>query len=87
MSNELHWLVPLGETTQGACRRGVEFEDVIPPADYGGLESPLGCLGYCSGQRCYGIELTLRAARADRRRTTMSASRRLILQCGRFRPS
>jgi hypothetical protein len=87
MSNELHWLVPLGETTRGACRRAVEFEDFIPPANYGGLESPLGLMGYSRTHRCYGIELTLRAVLANRRRTTMSASRRAIIQCGRFRPS
>jgi hypothetical protein len=87
MSNELHWLVPLGETTGGACRHGVEFEDVIPRANYGGLESPLGLMGYSRTQRCYGIELTLRAALDNRTRTTMSASRRTIIQCGRFRPN
>ena len=85
MSNELHWLVPLGETTRGACRRRIEFEDVIPPDNYGGLESPLGCLGYCRAHRCYGIQLTLRAVLDDRRRTRVSASRRAIVQCGRFR--
>jgi hypothetical protein len=87
MSNELHWLVPLGETTRGACRHGVEFVDVIPPANYGGLESPLGLMGNSRTQRCYGIELTLRAVLDNRSRTTMSASRRTIIQCGRFRPS
>jgi hypothetical protein len=84
MENELHWLVPLGETG-GACRRDVEFEDVIPPANYGGLESPLGLMGYSRTHRCYGIQFTLRALLANRRRTAMSASRRAILQCGRFR--
>jgi hypothetical protein len=86
MTNELHWLVPLGETTSGACRRGVVFEDVIPPANYGGLESPLGLMGYSRTHRCYGIELTLRAVLDNRRHTTMSSSRRAIVQCGRFRP-
>jgi hypothetical protein len=86
MSNELHWLVPLGETARGACRRGVVFEDVIPPANYGGLESPLGLMGYSRTHRCYGIELTLRAVLDDRRHTTMSSSRRAIVHCGRFRP-
>jgi hypothetical protein len=85
MFDELHWLVPLGETTTGACRRGVEFEDIIPPDDYGGVESPLGCLGYCRRSRCYGIHLTLRAVVADRSRTRTAASRRAIIQCGRFR--
>jgi hypothetical protein len=83
MSNELSWLVSLGET-RGACG-DVEFEDVIPPANYGGLESPLGCLGYCRGYRCYGVQFTLRAVLDDRRHTPMSASKRAIVQCGRFR--
>ena len=83
MSNELSWLVPLGEGT-GVCK-DVAFEDVIPPANYGGLESPLGCLGYCRRYRCYGIQFTLRAVLVDRRKhTPMSASRRAIIQCGRF---
>jgi hypothetical protein len=83
MENELHWLVPLGET-RGVCGE-VEFEDVIPPSNYGGLESPLGCLGYCRRHRCYGIQFTLRAVLDNRRRTATSASRRAIIQCGRFR--
>lgn len=83
MSNELDWLVPLGET-RAVCGN-VEFEDVIPPANYGGLESPLGCLGYCRKDRCYGIQFTLRAVLDNHRRTAMSASRRAIIQCGRFR--
>jgi hypothetical protein len=87
MSDELHWLVPLGETTRGACRRAVVFEDVIPPANYGGLESPLGLMGYSRTHRCYGIELTLRAVIDNRSRTATSASRRAIIQCGRFRRS
>jgi hypothetical protein len=82
MENELHWLVPLGET-RGTCG-GVELEDVIPPANYGGLESPLGCLGYCRGYRCYGVQFTLRAVLDDRRHTPMSASKRAVIQCGRF---
>jgi hypothetical protein len=82
MQNELHWLVPLGETSRGACR-DIDFEDVIPPSEYGGLESPLGCLGYCGGYRCYGIQLTLKAL--GRKNTAMSARRRTIVQCGRFR--
>jgi hypothetical protein len=84
MSNELHWLVPLGET-RAVCGN-VEFEDVIPPANYGGLESPLGLMGYSRTHRCYGIQFTLRAVLDNRRRTAMSASRRTIIQCGRFRP-
>ena len=84
MFKELSWLVSLGEGS-GVCD-DIEFEDVIPPANYGGLESPLGCLGYCRGYRCYGIQFTLRAVLANRRHTAMSASRRAIVQCGRFRP-
>lgn len=84
MFNELHWLVPLGET-RGVCGN-VEFEDVIPPANYGGLESPLGFMGYSRTHRCYGIHFTLRAVLDNPRRTAMSASRRAIIQCGRFRP-
>jgi hypothetical protein len=83
MSNELHWLVSLGET-RAVCGN-VEFEDVIPPANYGGLESPLGLMGYNRTHRCYGIQFTLRAVLDNRRRTEMSASRRTIIQCGRFR--
>jgi hypothetical protein len=85
MSNELHWLVPLGET-RDVCGN-VEFEDVIPPSNYGGLESPLGLMGYSRTHRCYGIEFTLRAVLDNRSRTAMSASRRAIVQCGRFGPS
>jgi hypothetical protein len=84
METELHWLVPLGES-RGACG-DVQFEDVIPPSNYGGLESPLGCLGYCRGYRCYGIQFMLRTVLVDhRKRTPMSASKRAIIQCGRFR--
>lgn len=84
MSNELHWLVSLGET-RAVCGN-VEFEDVIPPANYGGLESPLGLMGYSRTHRCYGIQFTLRAVLDNGRRTAMSASRRAVIQCGRFRP-
>jgi hypothetical protein len=86
LDNDLHWLVSLGETG-GACRY-VEFEDVIPPENYGGVESPLGALGYSDTHRCYGVRLTLRAAlgSADQRTwKPISASRRVIIQCGRFR--
>jgi hypothetical protein len=43
LDNDLYWIVPLGETRR-VCG-DVEFEDVIPPNNYGGLESPLGLLG------------------------------------------
>lgn len=84
MFNELHWLVPLGET-RDVCG-SVEFEDVIPPSNYGGLESPLGLMGYSRTHRCYGIQFALSAVLDNRSRTAMSASRRAIIQCGRFRP-
>ena len=82
LDNELHWLVPLGET-RAVCGN-VEFEDFIPPSNYGGVESPLGGMGYSRRHRCYGIRLTLRAV-LERR--DVAASRRAIIQCGRFRPS
>jgi hypothetical protein len=88
LDNDLHWLVSLGETRR-VCG-DVEFEDVIPPANYGGLESPLGALGYSNTHRCYGVRLTFRAAleRADHTGSKpISASKRAIIQCGRFRPS
>jgi hypothetical protein len=84
--NELHWLVPLGET-RGACGN-VEFEDVIPPDNYGGLESPLGVLGHT--RACYGVQLTLRAILDSRGRAAskpISAGKRAIIQCRRFGPS
>lgn len=84
MFNELHWLVPLGET-RGACRN-VLFEDVLPPANYGGIESPLGIMGQTRAHRCYGIRFTLTAVLDTAERMATSASRRAIIQCGRFRP-
>src|SRR4051794_7836669 len=77
VDNDLYWVVSLGET-RSACGY-VEFEDVIPPENYGGVESPLGALGYSDRYRCYGVELTLRAAlgSVDQRTSTpISASRR-----------
>jgi hypothetical protein len=88
VDNDLYWVVSLGET-RGACGY-VEFEDVIPPENYGGVESPLGALGYSDRYRCYGVGLTLRAAlgSADQRTSVpISATRRTIVQCGRFHPS
>jgi hypothetical protein len=88
LDNGLYWVVSLGET-RGACGN-VEFEDLIPPDNYGGLESALGVLGYSSLYHCYGVQLTLRAVlgSADRRTSQpISASRRAIVQCGRFHPS
>jgi hypothetical protein len=85
--NDLYWLVPLGETS-GVCR-DVEFEDVIPPDNYGGLESALGVLGHT--RACYAVQLTLRAIldrAGDAMSTTISASKRAIIQCRRrFGPS
>jgi hypothetical protein len=88
LDNDLHWLVPLGETRR-ICGN-IEFEDVIPPENYGGLESPLGALGYSRLHRCYGVRLTLRAALEGpnhEKATPVSANRRAIILCGRFRPS
>jgi len=88
LANDLYWLVSLGETRK-VCG-DVEFEDVIPPANYGGLESPLGAMGYSRIHRCYGVRLTLRAVLESRDRTgstPISASKRAIILCGRFRPS
>jgi hypothetical protein len=85
VDNDLYWVVSLGET-RGACGY-VVFEDVIPPQNYGGVESPLGALGYSDRYRCYGVRLTLRAAlgRPDQpTQTRISATRRAIVQCGRF---
>jgi hypothetical protein len=79
-------VVSLGET-RGACGY-VEFEDVIPPENYGGAESALGGLGYT--HRCYGVRLTLRAVLESADNSTskpISASNRTIIQCGRFHPS
>jgi hypothetical protein len=87
MDDELHWLVSLGESTE-KCGR-VTFEDVIPPDDYQGLESPLGVMGFTPSARCYGIQLTLRAgleSHSATRLTPISATRRTVIQCGRFRP-
>jgi hypothetical protein len=86
VDNDLYWVVSLGET-RGSCGY-LEFEDMIPPENYGGVESALGALGYSNKYRCYGVQLTVRAAlaSADQRSSTMiAASRRTIIQCGRFR--
>jgi hypothetical protein len=84
--NDLYWLVPLGET-RGVCG-DVEFEDVIPPDNYGGLESALGVLGHT--RACYGVQLTLRAILDSPGRATskrISAGKRAIIQCRSFGPS
>jgi hypothetical protein len=84
--NDLYWVVSLGET-QRACG-WVTFEDVIPAENYGGLESSLGRLGY-GRYRCYGVRLTVRAvlSSVDQRSSTpIAATRRAIVQCGRFHP-
>ena len=88
VDNDLYWVVSLGET-RGACGY-LDFEDVIPPENYGGAESALGVMGYSDKYRCYGIRLTVRASlgSADQRTVTpVAASRRAIIQCGRFHPS
>jgi hypothetical protein len=87
VDSDLYWVVSLGET-RGACGY-LDFEDIIPPEDYGGVESALGVLGYSDKYRCYGVQLTLRASvgSADQRTSTpVTASRRTIVHCGRFRP-
>jgi len=87
VDNDLYWVVSLGEG-RGACGY-IAFEDVIPPENYGGVESALGALGYSDRYRCYGVQLTLRAALADatqRTSTPISAIRRAIVECGRFHP-
>ena len=88
LDNDLYWQVTLGETQQ-ACGY-VDFKDVITPDNYGGVESPLGALGYSTLYHCYGVQLTFRAVlgSADHKTSApISASRRTIVQCGRFRPS
>lgn len=89
VENDLYWVVSLGEATPSACEY-VVFQDVIPPENYGGVESALGALGYSRTHRCYGIQLTVRAVlmSVDGKTSKLtSASRRVIIQCGRFRPS
>lgn len=84
--NDLYWVVSLGETLR-PCG-WVRFEDVIPPESYGGLETALGRLGY-GRYRCYGVQLTVRAVLSSfdqRSSTPISATRRAIVQCGRFHP-
>lgn len=86
VDNDLYWLVSLGET-RAVCGN-VDFDDVIPPTHYGGLESPLSAMGYSRFHRCYGVRLTLRAVleTPDQTASTpISASKRAIVQCGRFR--
>jgi hypothetical protein len=85
VDNDLYWVVSLGET-RGACRH-LTFEDVIPPENYGGVESALGALGYSDRYRCYRVQLTLRAAlrrTGQSTSTPVSATRRAVVQCGRF---
>jgi hypothetical protein len=82
LANDLYWIVPLGETRR-VCG-DVEFEDVIPPDNYGGLES---ALGYLRG--CYAVHLMFNAILESPNRgtfTPISAGKRVILQCGRFGP-
>jgi hypothetical protein len=88
VENDVYWVVALGE--HGNACNDLQFEDVIPPDNYGGAESSLGVLGYSTKYHCYGVKLTLLAAisNSDQRTyTPISASRRTIIQCGRFRPS
>ncbi len=85
VDNDLYWVVSLGES--GRVCRYLTFEDVIPPENYGGVESALGVLGFSDRYHCYGVQLTLRAAleSADQKTSTpISTTRRTIVQCGRF---
>lgn len=83
--NDLYWIVPLGEG-HGVCGV-VEFEDVIPPTNYAGVES---ALGFYPGRRgCYGVQLTINAIieSADRKITTpVSAHKRAVIRCGPVPP-
>jgi hypothetical protein len=88
LQNDLYWVVSFGETVN-VCG-DVTIEDVIPPANYGGVESPLGALGYSRTLRCYGVRLTLNALLENAGHTAsrpISGSAHAIVQCGRFRPS
>lgn len=88
VDNDLYWVVPLGEDAAGACR-SVGFEDVIPPDNYGGVESALGAMGYSKARRCYGVQLTVRAAldsAGGKTSRPVFASKRAVIQCGKFRP-
>jgi hypothetical protein len=69
---QAHWLVPFGETWRGPCGP-VEIEDPVPPEHYGGVHA----LG--NPRSCYGARLTIQA---EGRR----ASKRILVQCGGFRP-
>jgi len=89
VDNDLYWVVSLGEATPSACE-SVVFQDVIPPENYGGVESALGALGYSRAHHCYGIKLTLRAVLVSvdgKTSMPISATRRVVIQCGRFHPS
>ena len=85
VDNDLHWLVTLGENS--ALCGEVDFDDVIEPRNYAGLESDLGVLGYSSTLRCYGVQLTFRAVLGTTNGSTrIAATKRVIVQCGRFGP-
>jgi hypothetical protein len=82
MTNDVYWIVPFGET--GRVCRVLDFDDVVPPDNYQGVESALGHLR----GRCYGVRLTIEGVFLGRRRDSppISASRRAIVQCSRFGP-
>jgi hypothetical protein len=83
MANDLHWLVPWGEAHR-ACDVFVA-EDMIPPDNYGGVESPLG-----NPQHCWGVQLQIDAVVdpvSGTSSTLTSGTARTIVQCGTFRPS
>ena len=71
---------------KSACGN-VDFDDVIEPRNYAGLESDLGVLGYSSTLRCYGVQLTFRAVLGTGHTSKpIAATKRAIVQCGRFGP-
>ena len=83
VANDQHWLVPFGET-HDVCGE-IVAEDMIPPDNYGGVESPLG-----NPLHCWGVRLRIDAFLDSGERTSgteVSATARTIVQCGSFHPS
>ena len=83
MANDQHWLVPFGET-HNVCGE-ILAEDLVPPDNYGGVESPLG-----NPLHCWGVELRIEAVlvpSSGNSATDASATARTIVQCGAFHPS
>jgi hypothetical protein len=85
MVNDLYWVVSFGEG-HGMCGV-VEFEDVIPPTNYAGVESALGA--YPGRVGCFGVQLTLNARLESANGVTVtpvSAQRRAVIRCAPFPP-